>query len=124
MVAYQMSLIPSEYFILWMIFRFEMYTTNSQVHLIKIQHFTHSIKSDEQQNSSMEIPSVNDDVYPRFVLHDLATTWVKKDPGDKSWFDNKDFYDLLENDLIQRIQSQLPSKILRRFYPHRSVFFI
>lgn len=52
--------------------------------------------------------------YPRYVLHDLVQTWIEKKPEMNRWFDKENIYNLLKDDLIQRIKSQLPSKQLRR----------
>lgn len=68
----------------------------------------------ETINSFDDIPYVNENTYPRYVLHDILQTWIGKNPDDKSWFDKKSVYDALKDDLIERINSQLPSKTLRR----------
>lgn len=68
----------------------------------------------ETINAIDEIPKINEKTYPRNVLHDLVQTWIAKSPRDKCWFDREDIYNLLKADLIQRIQSQLPTKSLRR----------
>lgn len=68
----------------------------------------------ETINSFDEIPNINESTCPRYVLHDLVQTWIRKNPKDKCWFDKETVYDLLEDDLILRIKSQLPTKTLRR----------
>lgn len=67
----------------------------------------------ETINSMNEIPIKNEKTYPRYVLHDLVKTWIAENPDDKSWFDREDVYDLLKDDLVERIQSKLPKKALR-----------
>lgn len=66
----------------------------------------------ETVNAIDEIPKVNENTCPRYVLHDLARTWIE----DKSWFDRQDVYNLLKDDLILRIQSKLPTNTLRKLY--------
>lgn len=75
----------------------------------------------ETVNAFDEIPKINEKIYPRNVLHDLVKTWIAKNPEDKCWFDREDVYDLLKDDLILRIQSQLPTKTLRRSSFHQYV---
>lgn len=71
-------------------------------------------------NAFDEIPKINEKTYPRYVLHDLVQTWIAKDPVDKCWFDREDIYNSLKDDLILRIQSQLPTKTLRKIIFHHS----
>lgn len=75
----------------------------------RIQHLNF-----ETINSFDEFPKNNEKTFPRYVLHDLVQTWIGENPKDKCWFDNKTVYDLLKEDLILRIKSQLPLKALRR----------
>lgn len=67
----------------------------------------------DQINSFNDIPKVNENTCPRYVLHDLVKTWISENPGD-IWFDRKDIFDLLRHDLILRIQSKLPTETLRK----------
>lgn len=70
----------------------------------------------ETINSLFEIPKINESTYgyPRYVLHDLVQTWIGKSPEKDRWFDKEIIYNLMKDDLIQRIKSQLTSKPLRR----------
>lgn len=68
----------------------------------------------ETVNECHEIPGKNESKYPRHVLHDLVQTWTTENPQDKRWFDRKDIFELLKDDLALRIQSQVPTKSLRR----------
>lgn len=68
----------------------------------------------ETINTFDEIPKINEYTYPRYVLHDLVRTWIAENPVDKCWFDREDVFDLLKDDFIQRIQSKLPTKALRK----------
>lgn len=68
----------------------------------------------EDINSVDTIPNIKEKEYgcPRYVMHDLVQTWIGINQEDR-WFDKKDIFDLLKDDLILRIKSQLPSKTLR-----------
>lgn len=63
-----------------------------------------------------EIPKINENRCPRYVLHDLVLTWIAKNPVDKCWFDREDIYNFLKDDLISRIQSNLPTTTLRKLW--------
>lgn len=55
--------------------------------------------------------------YPRFAMNYFAKTWIRDDPKDKNWFDERDTFEKLKGDLIERLQSQyLPNNSRKYSY--------
>lgn len=61
----------------------------------------------EDVNSYNEIPAQREGTYPRYVMEKLVRTWLKKD---KTWFDQKEIFDILEEDIIAMLDSIMPPK--------------
>lgn len=61
-------------------------------------------------NDLNKIPSQREKTYPRYVLEKLGKTWVSTDPVDKHWFDQKEIFEELKDDLILKLQSKFMSK--------------
>lgn len=61
----------------------------------------------EDVNSYNTIPAQRDAKYPRYVMEKLVRTWLKKD---KTWFDQKEIFDILEEDIIAMLDSIMPPK--------------
>lgn len=69
----------------------------------------------EDVNSYNEVPSQKNTKYPRYLLEKLVKTWLKKD---NTWFDHKEVFDILEDDIADMIDSKFPSKKdLRKYLP-------
>lgn len=61
----------------------------------------------EDVNSYNEIPAQREGKYPRYVMEKLVRTWLRKD---KTWFDQKEIFDILEEDIIAMLDSIMPPK--------------
>lgn len=63
-----------------------------------------------------KIPSQREGTYPRYVLEKLVRTWISYDPMDKQWFDTKNIFNELKNDLISKLQSKFTYESSGNFF--------
>lgn len=74
----------------------------------------------EDVNNYNGIPPQRDKTYPRYVMEKLVKTWLKRD---KQWFDQKEVFEILEDDIANMLESRFPSKKVLRKYRQRDIFF-
>lgn len=67
----------------------------------------------EDVNSCNEIPTQRDKTYPRYVMEKLVKTWLKRD---KEWFDKKEIFEILEEDIADMLDSRFTAKREMRMY--------
>lgn len=66
----------------------------------------------EDVNKYNKMQPQRDKKYPRYVMEKLTRTWIKKD---KEWFDQKEVYEALKEDIVDMIDSKFPAtKKLRK----------
>lgn len=74
----------------------------------------------EDINNYNKVPFQRDSMYPRYVMEKLVKTWLKRD---KEWFDQKEVFETLKEDIADMLDSRFPSKReLRKNYKYEYFF--
>lgn len=61
----------------------------------------------EDINKHDKVPAQRDKTYPRYLMEKLVKTWLRRD---KQWFDQKEIFEILKEDIAAMLDSKSPPK--------------